>query len=88
MTSWSGSGSAITELKQLELPAISLTGPDAVTPAPSAQAMLSPAPATTGTPGGRPRRRASVGRISPAMLQEGTTCGERGRVQAEAGQQI
>ena len=37
--------------------------------------MLSPAPATTGTPAGSPRRRASFGRISPATLQEGTTAG-------------
>src|SRR5262249_43568624 len=64
-----------TELKQLELPAISLTGPGAVTPAPSAHAMLSPAPATTGTPAGRPRRRASAGRTSPVMLHDGTTAG-------------
>jgi len=45
----SASGSATTEFRQLELPAISLTGPAAVTPAPSAQARLSAAPAITGT---------------------------------------
>ena len=38
--------------------------------------MLSPAPATTGTPPGRPSRRASAGRISPTTLHEGTTAGK------------
>ena len=57
-------GSLTTELRHVELPAISLTGPGAVTPAPNAHAMLSPAPATTGIVGGRPTRRTSAGRTA------------------------
>ena len=70
-TSRSGSGSATTELRQVELPAISLTGPGAVTPAPRAQARLSAAPATTGTGRASPNRRTRAGRSSPAMVQDG-----------------
>src|ERR1700733_13890273 len=77
------SGAGTTELKQLELPAISLTGPGAVTPAPIAHAMLSPAPAITGVPGSSLRRRARAGRRPPMTLHEdlmgGSVSGSRSR---------
>src|ERR1700722_7737516 len=73
----SGSGSDTSALRQLELPAISLTGPGAVRPAPSAQARLSAAPATTGTVLVRPRRAAIDGRRVPTTFQEGWGCGSR-----------
>mgnify|MGYP003693759751 CR=1 FL=1 len=76
-TSRSGSGSATTELRQVELPAISLTGPGAVTPAPRAQARLSAAPAITGTGRASPNRRTRAGRSSPAMVQDGCGTGSR-----------
>ena len=55
----------------MELPAISLTGPGTVTPAPRAQARLSAAPAITGTAFRRPKRRTSAGLSSPATVQDG-----------------
>ena len=64
-------GSLTTVLRHVELPAISLTGPGDVTPAPSAQAMLSPAPATTGTDVESPKRRTREGRSSPTTLHDG-----------------
>ena len=76
-TSRSGSGSATTELRQVELPAISLTGPGSVTPAPRAHARLSAAPAITGTVWASPNRRTRAGRSSPATVHEACGTGSR-----------
>ena len=68
-------GSLTTVLRQVELPAISLTGPGEVTPAPKAHAMLSPAPATTGIGRGKAeapdQRRAQLTDDAPRRVGDG-----------------
>src|SRR5262249_42851802 len=81
-TSRPGSGSATTEFRQVELPAISLTGPGAGTPAPRAQARLSAAPAITGTGRASPNPRTRAGRRSPATVQDGRGTGSRAGARA------
>ena len=58
MTCRIGNGSGTEAFRQVDEPAISLTGPSATTPAPSAQAWESAPPRMTGTPAGTPTRRA------------------------------
>ena len=62
-------------MRHEEAPAISLTGPGAITPAPNAAHWLSAAPITSGTPAGRPSSPATRSGSSAAWAHGGRAAG-------------
>lgn len=68
-------GSAVTQYTCPPVPAVTMAEPGSTSPQPTAAQAVSPAPATTGSPSGRPMACAGSASSRPASPVEGSTSG-------------